>query len=727
MTSEATPTPAPPTPSDDAQPRARLSFAAILPVLGLLLCATVFASAGEPQNLGPSLLSIITTLFHAFPVVAYLAGAVGLGMLLAPLTRGAHERRALETALGLGAMLTLSHALGWAGLLAGHKGSVIAWIPILAGIIALALSLRSPDSRRELRSFFSLWGVGFVAFSLIIVAACSPPGWLWDTEFGGFDVLVYHLQLPREWIELGSLQPLTHNVYSYLPSYLEAAFMHVGAISTFPGTAPNLLAIDGHPLLNCQLLHAGCCALAALITARFTARLLLNIGITGPRASAICMGAAAVVTTTPWVIVVSSIAYNEAAGLALLAGAMLAAAETSLGALRRGLLVGFLLAIAASVKPTIALVGAPAVAALILFDRRPREWFPIAAVAAITALAACAPWLTRNFMHGGNPVFPFATGLFGSAHWSADQVARYSLAHGFSGSWLDRILLIALPDAADPAGIRHRGMLHPQWGIFWVFLTPAAIALCFSRALRPVVLPMSLALIAQVVAWLSFTHIQSRFLIPAVIPAGVIIALAGERLAAWCCSRFNITDDSPRLVNSITQGPSILQFAVAALIFFSQHRGQPNHFLPRGVPGITGESERAKFEALTANAKNQFLNQIPVVHLWQLAPLERGTMYMFGESAVLYYHSPILYHSPWDESPLGKLVRMHPGDPAAWARGLRELGVVYFLVNAAEHNRLITINWYDPDASEANARLLANYCEPIIDFPEQATILFRLK
>jgi len=47
--------------------------------------------------------------------------------------------------------------------------------------------------------------------AIVILAACSAPGWLWATEFGGYDVLSYHLQLPREWYDAGRIVPLDHS------------------------------------------------------------------------------------------------------------------------------------------------------------------------------------------------------------------------------------------------------------------------------------------------------------------------------------------------------------------------------------------------------------------------------------------------------------------------------------------------------------------------------------
>ncbi|MEZ6319149.1 MAG: hypothetical protein R3B49_10435 [Phycisphaerales bacterium] len=67
-----------------------------------------------------------------------------------------------------------------------------------------------------------------VPIGVLVVACASPAGWLWDSEFGGFDALAYHLELPQEWMQrAGRVWPVDHNVYSYLPSYVEAAYVQV--------------------------------------------------------------------------------------------------------------------------------------------------------------------------------------------------------------------------------------------------------------------------------------------------------------------------------------------------------------------------------------------------------------------------------------------------------------------------------------------------------------------
>ena len=65
---------------------------------------------------------------------------------------------------------------------------------------------------------------------MLIVACTIPPGLTWAVEAWGYDVLSYHLELPREWLAIGRMTGLEHNVYSYLPSLAEAGYMLIGAM-----------------------------------------------------------------------------------------------------------------------------------------------------------------------------------------------------------------------------------------------------------------------------------------------------------------------------------------------------------------------------------------------------------------------------------------------------------------------------------------------------------------
>ncbi len=158
----------------------------------------------------------------------WIVAAAGMGRPLRWLLLGAGPCPAVvQIGLGVAAMMTLDAALGSLGLLQ-WGGSIGAWALIAAGFALLL-----PQVRGLARGWPApplLAWTAAPAVAVLLLAACSAPGWLWSSEFGGYDAMSYHLQLPGEWLALGRIAPLDHNVYSYLPGYVEAAYYHLAVL-----------------------------------------------------------------------------------------------------------------------------------------------------------------------------------------------------------------------------------------------------------------------------------------------------------------------------------------------------------------------------------------------------------------------------------------------------------------------------------------------------------------
>lgn len=71
-------------------------------------------------------------------------------------------------------------------------------------------------------------------------------------------------------------------------------------------------------------------------------------------------------------------------------------------------------------------------------------------------------------------------------------------------------------------------------------------------------------------------------------------------------------------------------------------------------------------------------------------------VFLVGEGAPLYFGPGVVYHTTFDRSPLGELMRAHPDDPVAWSRALRERGIGWLIVSPGELDRLQKSGWYDP-------------------------------
>lgn len=733
---------------------------ALVALAGLLGVALL---AGIGPNHGPivGLAAVVSSLLEAAPLaIAYAIAAAGFGLTLSPLFKTAAsgdssdtESRWLSLAMGLGAMLTLSHLGGWLLGWRGPLGAVSTYLPIGLGILAfVVIAARSAHVRRNLpRQAGTLPRVRIstlcscVGVATLIVASCSTPGLLWGSEFGGFDALSYHLQLPREWLEFGRITPLEHNVYSFLPSYVESAYAHLGSL------AGGMLAGSGMALVSCQLLHALTTILAAGLLGRVCHALARMAGLDERARTAARMTGWAATLVTPWTIVTGSLAYNEMAMLAFGAGAILCAMRDGLPASRRAALSAFLTGMACCCKPTAIFMVAPVVGLVLLVRVAPKSWPRALLVSAAAGLATLSPWLIRNWLHGGNPVFPQLAGLFGSAHWTAEQVARYAGAHHSDLPFLDRAALLLWPQAGDPArpgAMVQRGLLHDQFFALTPLVAVSLAGILFSRWRRRLLGPaalMSAGGCLQLLGWIVLTHQQSRFLLPILLTGVPLIGLA----MAMAVSEHTLQSEIPSgaqpksareyrrsirlrrrtLMGTINTG-LVIQAAWLVMLFAQQGRGDPNAFLLLTPSERSGEAFSDEYRGASPAERRTIDGNLPPEAYTRLAlDKDAGVLYLLGDSTPLYFRTPLLYHTTYDASPLGILVRAHPDDPAAWEAGLRQAGVTHVLLNLSELERLHDRSgWYDPIVTPALAKhSLDTHAELIRAWPEQGRGLYRLR
>jgi hypothetical protein len=664
----------------------------------------------------------------AWPIVAAIfrvarpadgLGSVGAGSVAVESVGAA--RRWAQLALGAALMPWLSHALGVLGLLSGGVGSVVGIGVLIVGGALLAAqavrffraSPRVPDLAR--------WPLaGAVALAVLLVAAVNPPGWLWRSEAGGFDALSYHLPLAQEWAQSGArIWPLEHNVYSFLPSYIEASFTHIAAV-----LGGSLTAGDGVGALACQLLHAIYAVVAAALITRAVTLASVTGGRAGPGPSAAGLTAAQALLATPWVVVTASLAYNEMAMVAMLAGATALALETALTPARRALLCGLLLGVACGFKPTALLIGGPTVGLLLLVATPARAWPKMLLVGALAGVVAFGPPLVRNWIASGNPLFPAGTGVFGwSWPWTAQQVEGFATNHGAQGGLLEklgRLFELAGPGTVDG---QPRGVFHIQWGLlFPVGAASLAIALALGRdGVRRAGLALAGGTCAGLLAWALFTHGQSRFLMPLAVNLCVGLGLAtacflrGPREAADAGPDSGTNAAPPaRLPLARRLGVlgamvvPLVQAATLVSIFVREGGGSPNQLMVAGVAARTGELLAAQRGALSPAQFREALDAAGPEASVNLRLAELGTgvgpatsVYLLGDATPLYFRVPVLYHTVWDASPLGEAIRQSPGAPRAWSESLARRNVGFVLVNFGELSRYWRTYGYDPAVTPA--------------------------
>ena len=431
----------------------------ILPILCTLTLVPALLWLGGAVEIGSGLLRALPSVGLAW---LWWVAARGYGHWLLPGTSD------MGPVVGVVGLVFLDQCLGRLGLM----DLTSSW-----GLLALGLLgyRRTAPSSLGWPQMEWTW---MLPLAVLGTAALVPPGWLWDTEFGGYDVLSYHLALPADWWTLGRMGPLTTNAYSGLPGGAESAFLHLHALS---GGTHDVTGLAAQMLCAILVIH--------------TASLLHHKNA----------AAALVFLMTPWVMVTGSMAYTEAFVM-LPACAIflhLRESQSSPQACCLGLLAGGI----ALAKPSAALLLALPLAVL-FFAAPNRRSLQSVLLSVGIALIVSTPWLLDNTITVGSPFFPLLTGLFGYGPWTEIQSANWEAAHTGGGSlsslWTE--------------WLAYRSFGHWQWSVTpWLVLVGLVMAPKSDRIKDGIAVGLGLA------AFVLLTHGQSRFLVP-MLPLFALIA-----------------------------------------------------------------------------------------------------------------------------------------------------------------------------------------------------------
>lgn len=659
---------APPIASPSALPRGRMA------AVTLAFCAgAALVSQGLDPDPGRLLVLIAVLVQEGMVAAAWLVTAAGLGWPVRWWLLGRDAQASpilLQVALGVATLLALDWALAWAGWM--HR-------PLTLGLAAaggVGLLVQARVAGKRLAMCGRVGGVPWLAVpaavvtGLMVGAATVPPGVLWASEFGGYDALSYHLQLPAEWLKIGHMAGLHHNIYSYMPNLFETAFMHLATWRAGVLEA----AYAG------QLLHAGMAIIAAALLGR-TASLLTGNGRVG-------MIAGGLYLALPWTLVTGSMAYNEQAVMMLGAGAALVVVHLWRGdfgehrfgaAVAAGLLIGAATLCKLTAGP---MIGLPLLVAMGLAMRRRPHATKLLLATAIAAVAVCLPWLVRNALWTGNPVFPMLGQWLGTGHWTIEQAGRWTAHHGppVITAW--------------PSRLWHQWLGHAQFG--WLLWPAAAAAAWLGLAGRArSITAVALLIIAlQFAMWLVLTHQQSRFAIPLAGSACVLIAVGVAR-QRW-----------PRIMAIVL---AAWLAAVSVSLYLS-----PGHALAAHLIG----GHEAIAQQMEPYAS---LNDESIVPPGSLIDAE-------GFATPLYVKPPIRYHTVWDASLWAESLARHD-TPGGAIDALHWAGYTHLLVDHGMISLWLSPGnyGYDPRLDRESFEQLSALPLPRVVLAEQrGLVLYRL-
>lgn len=317
------------------------------------------------------------------------------------------------------------------------------------------------------------------------------------TPMMDYDGLCYHVFAPRRWLHLGALRRLPTVLNTEWPMGQEMLFTLLLPLGGADACKP-LVA-------TAALLAAGAVwALAARLATRSAAWVAAGLFL-------LITGVPAINTTSVEVMLAL---FTTLAGLALTASAQAEDPQER----RRWLLLSAVFAGDACCIKLTGLLALVFVCAAVLTVRARQGERPIrcaadAGTVAAIALLCASPWYVRAWLDTGNPVYPFAYGLFGGRDWSPDaarRLATYFHLFGLPGATLAARQAILVRHLAKFAAV-----------------TLVALVLPAPRWARGMLLLAGGFTLAQ----LSSTD-QWRFLLPAVALVAVVAGDWVARLSA---------------------------------------------------------------------------------------------------------------------------------------------------------------------------------------------------
>ena len=456
------------------------------------------------------------------PAVLILVAGWAVGCLIMRglgLTLPKVEHLTLSCGMGLSGLSLVTLGCGLIGRLS--RGPLVAGL-LAVVVLEIALRLRNRGSSVEQpaaahpeyprhRRLLLVCGVAGAPFLLaMLLGATLPPI--------DFDVREYHLQGPKEFFQLGRVQMLPHNVYTSFPFLTEmlSLLSMVVCDDWYRG------ALAGKAVLAT---FAPLTALCVFAVARRWA---------GEAAASI---AALIHISTPWTYRISVIAYAEGGLTFYLAACFLVMSHLASHAGRandRGrwiVLLGLLAGSAMACKypaavsvviPVLALIGWTTWTTSRQQDSQPV--LPRMARAGVCfslgLLVTVGPWLLKNTIETGNPVYPLLYTVFGGADWSNDLNEKWRAAHS--------------PPHHQLSDLGNKVIdvtLKSDW-LSPLLFALAPLALCCPRARRAAGWGW-LYVGYLFMAWWVLTHRIDRFWLP-LIPVVSVLAGCG---ATWTTAR----------------------------------------------------------------------------------------------------------------------------------------------------------------------------------------------
>ncbi len=627
--------------------------------------------------------ALLSVVFDGLAAAVVVVPAMLMGLWLVPLFRaGSMPLRwhlLLGAALGLGLTSLLVLLLGLAGVLQRPVWIILLFVFAVLGIVRIRMLANRADYNEHARSRVAephnagawsyLWLLACPFLVLGLLAASNAPGFIWQEEGFGYDVLEYHLLLPKEYYQAGRITYLPHNVYANFPANVEMLYLLAMVVLNDVhdvGVVANMI----------HLIFGVLTVFAAWVAGREWS----------PQAGII---SAVVVATAGWLAFLCGLAYVENG---MLFFGMVAAASLLRGARYRVLgrggstesdpadrdrrlswisLAGAVAGLACGCKYTaLPMIAAPlGLGVLLLPGGSIGRRVAGACVFTLATSLTFSPWLIKNQVMTGNPVFPLANQVFEATPpgWGAEETELWVRGHSTQSH--QRAISARLETLWN----------HVLWDKYHRF-GPAIILLAaagfFGRKRERVDLVLLVVAITQLAVWLSATHLFARFAVVLLIPLSLLCGrglLGVSRVAR------------KSIIAAVLLAGSGWNFTFAALL----HKQES----PGGAPASLIYDGRLGGYECFAVVNHEL-------------PLDAKIL-LVGDSRAFYFKRQVDYCVAFNRNPFFEADRT-----AATGRELlnwlRDQGYTHVLVNWSEIGRLASTYGFSPAVSPRQLEQMFN-------------------
>jgi 4-amino-4-deoxy-L-arabinose transferase-like glycosyltransferase len=524
---------------------------------------------------------------------------------------------------------------------------------------------------------------------LNLLSAMTPPF--------EYDALEYHLGAPAEYIKAGRIIALPHNFYSNMPQLTEMLY---------------LLALKMSSGVAAKLLHWAFGVLSAVAVYAVAARLWKKqIGLTAaalfyciPLMQDLSETARIDLATTFFAVLAFGCllvwqqerrpAVERCAGSGLrradpgcanplrrrdsaargfaearaASSAQAGDPRTTLTALQRSAATaGFWFCAAALAAGTavatkwtaVAVVVLPALIFLVVATKS----FRLPSVFCLLSSVFVVPWLLKNWLFMGNPVYPLLDGVFQSQHWSAEQAALFAQKHCASFGW---------DGCAQFVGLIWQYSFKEPFAVPLLLMTAPLILLL--RNVTSSARRTGWLFVAAYAGWFLLTFRPWRFLFPTFPLAAMTGAYALHVVARERFVRMIV-----RAAVTVVVAVGLAEEASVTLVDQQDYKQLPPQM--DFVQYALGQVSREEFVERMGGGMFE-----PILWMNRHLPSTAKVLYV-GEARVYYARNPVIWSTAFDQHALSEMSR-EAATTAQWYNLLRQHGIAYIYINSVELARL---------------------------------------